>query len=237
MRRWPLWLYGLVEADLAAFEHQPVDAAVGHGDAAEGLRQHAAFATGDHRVGEEQVTGLELGVEALELDRAASGGEGVARFVFRRTWQDRGAGVAATAVQLQTDHGMGVEAKTDHARRVAGLEAGDGTLAPLTLVLDLGILLVAVEVGISEMQVQRGTFDEAISLGFIGLCGHGHRCGQCNEQRGETKRKRHRYKLLWSSDGAVFYCRACKFLIRDVTAGLIFSTHKKSRCGAAAWKG
>ena len=70
----------LGEAGLAAFEEQAVDAVVAQADAAKGLRQHARFAAGDDRVAEEQVTGLELGVERrLELERGTGSGEGVRR--------------------------------------------------------------------------------------------------------------------------------------------------------------
>jgi hypothetical protein len=81
--------------------------------------------------------------------------------------------MAATAVELQAQYAMGIKAETDHAWGVAGLEAGDRALAPLAGVAHAGVVVVAVEVGITKMQVEGRTFDEAISLVFICLGGEG----------------------------------------------------------------
>lgn len=107
--------------------------------------------------------------------------------------QDAGAGMAATAVELQAQHGMSIQAKTDHTRGVARLETRYRALAPLAGVAHAGVVVVAVEVGITKMQVEGRTFDEAISLVFICLGGERDRCSQRNEKRGKTKRGRHRY--------------------------------------------
>ena len=186
------------EAHLAAFEQQAVDAGVGQAHTTEGLRQHAGFAASDHRVGEEQVTGFQFGVERLELDRSTGSGErmrGSAQLtvVLDVVGQDAGAGMAATAVQLEAQHGMCIQAKADHARGVARLEARNRALAPLAGVPHASVVVVAVEVGITEMQVEGRAFDEAISLVFICLGGERDRCSQRNEQRGKMERGRHRY--------------------------------------------
>lgn len=197
------------------------------------LTPHACFAAGDDRVAEEQVTGLELGVERLELERGTGSGEGVWRSaqlaiglgVFR---QDAGAGMAATAIELEPEHGVRIHAEADRARGVAGLEAGDKTLAPFTVVTHAAIEVVAVEIGVAQMQVERGACNKTFS-GFVGVGNGWHRCGECNEQRGETESGRHRLELLWSDGGAIFIvekrsdCRESRYL-RGANFG-----HKKSR--------
>ncbi|MNR20288.1 hypothetical protein D3C85_1371220 [compost metagenome] len=120
---------------------------------------------------------------------------GSAQFVFVLlvSRQDAGASMAAATVELQAQHGVGVQAKADHTWGVARLEACNRALAPLAGIAHAGVVVVAVEVGITEMQVEGRAFDEAISLVFICLGGERDRCSQRNEQRGKTKRGRHRY--------------------------------------------
>ncbi|MNH18445.1 hypothetical protein D3C79_781470 [compost metagenome] len=181
----------LGEAGLAGFEHHPVKAVVGDADAAEGLRQHARLAPGDHRVGEEQVAGLEHGVKRLELERSTGGGErimGLARFaitlgVDRQNARARG---TAAAVEFQPEHGVGIEAEPDRARGVARFELAEKTLTPFAVVTHTRQQLVAVQVVVACVHVETRPFDKTFGLFLVGLGSEGHRCSQCNEQRGEA---------------------------------------------------
>ncbi|MNR51793.1 hypothetical protein D3C85_1715200 [compost metagenome] len=63
------------EAGLATFDPPAVEAVVAQADTTEGLRQHAAHATGNHRVVEEQVTGFEFGLQGVHFQGGAAGRE------------------------------------------------------------------------------------------------------------------------------------------------------------------
>ncbi|MNV79737.1 hypothetical protein D3C71_1733040 [compost metagenome] len=81
---------------------------------------------------------------------------GSTQFVFALlvSRQDAGASMAAATVELQAQHGVGVQAKADHTWGVARLEACNRALAPLAGIAHAGVVVVAVEVGITEMQVE-----------------------------------------------------------------------------------
>jgi len=174
------------EAGLAALDHPAVEAVVGQADTTKRLRQHAAFTAGDHRVGEKQVTGLQLGIERTHFQSTAGRGERTRRFaVAIADRQDAGVVRAATAVEFQTEHGVGIEAEADRAFGVARLEFAEETLAPLDVVVRV-LQAVAIHVVVAGVEVEAGAFDEAFFLGFGGVGSGGNRCGNCNEQRGET---------------------------------------------------
>ncbi|MNJ26124.1 hypothetical protein D3C77_205900 [compost metagenome] len=81
---------------------------------------------------------------------------------------------------------MGVEAETDRALGVAGLELAEKALTPFPIVIHATVQLIAVEVVVACMHVQARPFDEAFGLILIGLGVEGDRCSQCNEQGGEA---------------------------------------------------
>ncbi len=113
----------LGETCLATFNHPAVETVVGQADAAKGLGQHAGFAAGDHRVGEKQVTGLQFGIEGTHFQRNARRRERARRFtVAIADRQDARIISAATAVELEPEHGVGINAETDGALGVARFE-------------------------------------------------------------------------------------------------------------------
>ena len=184
----PALVVELGEAGLAGVEHQAVEAFVGQADPAKGLRQHAAFAPGDHRIVQEQVAGLELGVEGLELERRPCGREGIRSLAVLVTFfagtadrQDAGVAGTATAIEFQAEHGMRIKAEAEWALRVARLKLANEALAPL-LVIALALReLVAIHVVVTAKQFEAGAFDETFS-GFVVCLGcERHRCSQCNE--------------------------------------------------------
>ena len=162
----------LGETDLASREGQVLETVVGQAHTAEGLRQHARLAAGDHRVAEELVAQLQLGVEGADLQRRPATGELIGRlagfvaFLARRgDRQDAGAAGTAAAVELQPEHAVGVDAEADHAGRVAGLKGGDEALRPFLAVVPGSVPAVMVEVVVAGQQLEAGAFDEAF-FGF-----------------------------------------------------------------------
>ena len=137
----------LGETGLATFDHPAVKAVVGQAHATESLRQHACHAAGDHRVVEEQVAGFQFGVEGAQLQGAASRRERTRRFaVAAAIRKDAGTIRTTTAVELEAEHGIDVQAEADGALGVAGFEGADKALAPFLAVIGMNIASVAVHV-------------------------------------------------------------------------------------------
>lgn len=180
------------EAGLTALDHQPVDTVVGQADAAKGLRQHAGFATGDHRVGKEQVAGLQFGIEGPHFQGAASRGKRARCLaVAIADRQDARPVGATTAVELEPEHRVGINAETDGALAEARFEAAEKALTPLDVVIGL-LQAIAVHVVVAGIEVEARPIDKAFAAGFVvGLRVVGHRCSDCNEQRTESERETH----------------------------------------------
>ncbi len=167
-------------------------------DATKGLRQHPRVAAGDDRVGEEQITGLQLGIEGAHLQSPACGGERARRFaVAIADRQDARTVGPASAIEFQAEHGMGIDAEADRAFGVARLEYAEKTLTPLDIVVRL-LQAVAIHVVVAGVEVEARACDEALLGRLIGVDSGGNRCGNCNEQRGEAGRVKH---VRWSSLG------------------------------------
>ena len=176
----------LGETGLAAFDQPAVEAVVAQADTTKRLRQHARVTAGNHRVGEEQITSLQLGIERTHFQRTARRRERARRFaVAIADRQDAGAVRAATAVEFQPEHGVGIDAETDRAFGVTRLEYPEKTLAPLNVVVRL-LQAVAIHVVVAGVEVEARAFDETFCRRLVGVNGGGNRCGNCNEQRSET---------------------------------------------------
>ncbi|MNO30925.1 hypothetical protein D3C76_208740 [compost metagenome] len=141
---------------------------------------------GDDRVVDEQVTGLQLGVEGTQFHRGATGGEcvrrlaaGVAGFFGLGNWQDAGAAGAATAIEFQPEHALQVKAKAQRPLGITGFKHAEKALAPLFAVVLAAAATVTIEVVVAAFQVQAGTFDK--TFGVICLGSGRYRCSQCNE--------------------------------------------------------
>ena len=154
----------LGETRLTTFNHPAVKTVVGQADAAKGLRQHAGFAAGDHRVGEEQVTGLQFGIEGTHFQGAARRRERTWRFaVAIADRQDARIISAATTVELEPEHGVGINTETDGALGVTRFEEAEETLAPFNVVVRL-LQAVAVHVVVTGVEVEARAFNKTFGV-------------------------------------------------------------------------
>ena len=154
---------GLVVSDLTAFQHPARKAVVGQADALERLRQHAGFPACDHRVGDEQVTGFQFGIKRTNFQRCTARRKVGGRITVAATnRQDTAAAGTATAIELETEHGVRIQTKTDHARGITRSELGDKTLAPLLAVMGVRAVDVVVHVVVTQMQVEGRAVDKPL---------------------------------------------------------------------------
>ncbi|MCY1354981.1 hypothetical protein D9M69_413820 [compost metagenome] len=156
--------------EVAGVNVQAFDLAAGQLEAFSGAREQASGTGGEYRSSREQVAVLQLGVGHLHLDGAASVGVIVRGFAVVADRQQAGTIGAATAVQLQAQHAVGVNAEANGTLGITGLEVQGHTMSPLVAVA-LAIGRVVAEVTVErEVLVQKsqvGIFYEAFGL-FLG---------------------------------------------------------------------
>ncbi|NNB49997.1 chemotaxis protein [Pseudomonas fragi] len=179
---------GLVETDLAAFEHPALEAGVGQADTAKGLRQHAGFTAGDHRVGEEHVTGFKHGIEGAHFQRGTGRRKGGGRFaVAIADRQDAAAIGAAAAIELEPEQAIGIQAEADGALGEARLELADKALAPFLAVIGMGAADIVVHIVVAGVNLEAGTFDKTVLGSVVIGVGEGwDRCSQLVMQSRST---------------------------------------------------
>ncbi|MNQ67929.1 hypothetical protein D3C85_824690 [compost metagenome] len=149
---------------------QAFDLAAQQLEAFSGAREHASGTGGEYRRGREQVAVLQLGVGDLRFDSAASVGVIVLGAAVGAGRQQAGTVGAVTAVEFQTQHGVGVNAEANGALGKAGLVHGADAMGPFFTVVLAGIGVVtevAVEEEVLVQQCQVAVFYEALGL-FLG---------------------------------------------------------------------
>ena len=151
------------KTDLAAFEHPAFEAGVGQADTAKGLRQHAGFTAGYYRIGEEHITGFELGIKGADFQCGTGRRKGGRRFAAAITdWQDAAAIGATTAIELEPEQGVGIQAETYRTLGEARFELADKTLAPFLAVISMGAADIVVHIVIAGVDLKAGTFDKTV---------------------------------------------------------------------------
>ncbi|MCY1423090.1 hypothetical protein D9M71_387960 [compost metagenome] len=168
-----LWLAHGVQSP--ALHLQAIDAGVLQGHAAEAFRQQAGIAVVHHRGAGKDIAGLQYRVEQPHLEGAAEFGVLVFRLALavHRQQVDAAAGaVAAIAgVELEPEHGEGVQAHAHGARGEAGFEAADDAMGPHFAVAiagraGLAVAEVTVHIEVAVEDRQAAAFDETLGLAF-----------------------------------------------------------------------